>query len=1085
MEYLSHLYKEEPYRDYIDNDPPFSLAVVGKKNLPIAESLSRFSESGTRFRVNYFTDIKTLFPQKVKVGLTGDVLGIFKSKWCSKHLQSKCSCLMFCLDWDELGETSLDEVWLSNICNQLREYMNYSRSKVIIALVTSKEVNSNVNSIVQIEKLQYDVKVFLGSEFKYVLPLFENGMEVNSAEKLFRMALELSTKYHKDEVSRIKNSRLDRSYITVRRKFKIAWHYLVLKDVKTAKRYFEDAYRSLRDISPFCPTMESRICGTILIYHIIRAASAESLISFDDPYYRLCENHILWLGQAIGSSSSEDKPVARFLKLLLLGECYDWITKYTVNITDNVKKDLMISSLGAFEDALNMNCSSSHLTDVVSVPFFLGSECCLDSHSCIFYSAQSTEILSERVQELLNRIGTMEKPSLEALFLLARANIWFRKVEEVIFFLNRLREFTMGTYQECEVFHGLLMEVYRSLDGKPSKKNRDEVMFSFVSLSFGPGEGNTQGRYLRTFLDMAKTNSWTDINLYYPKKGHYAPFTCLCSFSEYYHDCSSRAKLNLEIFTASVESIIVESLSVTISRFCDDEKKASNTILVSKEKFQVSLKTSCSFLVEIHLDEPGFYHCANVKGRVNCNGVILNVEWGLNNSVTLQKIPRELEIVGEVLGPSRHRPWIYVVKPVCLLEFDVPNNITAIEGEEVNVNIVVRAAKNLEGNGSLVLPYIPNLYEFTGDIILEKRSIFRDSQTDYPAFVLDKLPAISQSSPLRLSVVYKFLRAGKYMAPIFFNYKSANYSDREILKRIEVNVFYPFTPTFTLLKVLPWNITPMKVDVVFGSENTLSIPESSSKYVQHEVSILLPPRDGINEIATIPHNNKSIMLYNGVKEKREKSLDIIFSRGEEIVVEISMTCQALRGLKVLSLDVVTAYDVLLISQAVGQLPCCVEYLDILTVTAKVRVLRLGKYSLGFIRIVLASEDGIQRTMSDLPLPEVGVESTPFSLTLRSPSVAILGSPFLLSFDIVNKTESSQSCELIIEKDEAFFVMGGRTQWSFCIGPNSVKSSEIILQPLRVGSLKLPSAFVKHLSSPGSGLTFVCQSDSQRVCVLPS
>ncbi|KAH9584061.1 hypothetical protein LSM04_005301 [Trypanosoma melophagium] len=1085
MEYLYHLYKEESYRDYIDNDPPFSLAVVGKKKFPISESLSRFSELGSRFRVNYFSDIKALFTQKNKSASSGDVLGIFKSNWCSKHLQLKCSCLIFCLDWDEVGETSLDEVWLSNICNQLREYMNYSRSKVIIALVTEKEVNMNANSMVQIEKLQYDVKVFLGSEFKYVLPLFEGGMEVNSGERLFRMAFELSTKYHKDEVSRIKNGKLDRSYITVRRKFKIAWHYLVLKDVKTAKRYFEDSYRTLRDISVFCPMMESRICASILIYHIIRAASTESAISFDDPYYRLCENHILWLGQAIRSTCSENKPVARFLKLLLVGECYDWITRYSVNLTNNLQRDLTISSLGAFEDALNMNCSSSHLTDMVSVPFFLGSECSLESHGCIFYSAHSTEILSGRVQEILNRIGTLEKPSLEAFFLSARASIWLRKVEEVFYFLNRVRNFTLGTYQECEVFHGLLMEAYRSLDGKLDESNRDEIMFSFVSLSFGPGEGHIQKRYLRTFLEMTKTNSCSEIKLCYPKKGHYAPFTCLCSFTEYYHDCSSRTKLNLEIFTASVESIIMDSLYVAISKFCSDGSKSSNTILLSKENFEVSLKTSRSFLVELHLDEPGYYHCSSVKGRVSCNGVFLNVEWGLDNSVVRQKFPRELEIVGEVSGPSKHRPWIYVVKPVCRVELDVPNNITAVEGEEVNVNIFIRTEKKLEGNGILVFPYIPNFYELAGDIKLEKRSMFRDGQTDYPAFVLDKFPVISQGNPLRLSVVYKCLRAGKYIVPIFFNYKSVNYSDREIIKRIQVNVFYPFSPTFTLFRVLPWMVTPIKMDVVLGSEISLSIPESSSKFVQHEVSTLLPPRDGISEIATIPQNSKSIMLYNGVKEKGEKTLDTIFSKGEEISIVISMTCQALRGLKILSLDVVTAYDALLISQAVGQLPCSVEYLDILTITARIRVLRLGKYSLGFIRMLLASEDGTQHIMSDFSLPEVGVESTPFSLTLKSPSVAFLGSPFLLSFDIVNKTESSQSCELIIEKNEAFFVMGGRTQWSFSLGPNSVKSTEIILQPLRVGSLKLPSAFVRHLSSAGSSLTFACQSDSQRVCVLPS
>ncbi|KEG12913.1 hypothetical protein DQ04_01331000 [Trypanosoma grayi] len=1085
MDYLSQIYKDDCYRDYTDCDPPISLAVISSKELHIAEGLSHFFDSSACFRLNHFRNLQSLLTQKVKESLPSSVAEVFKSNWCTKHVKLRSSCVIFCLDWDELGDASMDELWLSEVCNQIKESMRRFRCRVIIVLATEKKMSKNVTSCAQIEKLQYEVKLFLGSEFKSVLPLFEDGLDRHSAENLFRMVVELSTKYHRDEAVRLKSFAVEPTFRAVRRMFKTGWHCLVLKDHKAAKRCFEVAYRTLKDIAPFFPATELRICGTILLHHILHIVSAEASVSSEELCYQLCEDHIIWVGQALRSSSAENKQMAGFLRLLLLGECYDWLAQNTSSMAVGVRQDFLVASLVAFGDALDMILNSLPSSLSVTIPAYVGSECCLETHRCVF-SCDHADLLSKRVKSTLNQVLSQTELSVEAIFISARASQLICGGEEVFVLLEKLRSFSTGTYREAEAVHKLLMESTKNGIVALSERSRAEFLYSVVSLCFGPGDRKKQRHYLGLLLDTVKLAELDMVTLSYPRMGCCAPFTVLCSFANKRQDCLKAAQLKLTLFTTSVDTIIVDCLCVIVSRFSGDKRMNSITHSVSKKPLEVRLHAPCSVSVLLNLEEPGMYHCTCIRGRIKHGGTCLNVGWNMDDSPTGQCSLQRCEIVGEVLGVSQHNPWICVAKPACRVDMVAPNNIMGVEGEEVSVDIVLRTDQDLEGRNSLVLPFVPRLYEFSSHELLEKRSRLGDGpQKGYRTVILDNLPSLSPCNPLRLSVKYRCLKAGKYIAPILFQCRSANYSGRDVLKKVQMDIFYPFSPTYTLLKVLPWTVSSLKKDVLLGSEARLSVPERSDAFVRREVFTLVSPRDCINEDASTMQNNRDILLYSVHREITANRVDLNVPKGEEIVLVVSMECQAIRGLDVQALDVVCAHGTTLRSLNVGTLPCHVDYLEKLTLTAKICALRVGTYSPGFVRIVVVPEGGTQRIVSDLPLPDLRVEDAPLALAVKGPSTVILGSPFLVSFDVVNKTVDSRNCELVVGKCEDFFLMGGRTQWSFSLGPNSIKSTEIILQPLCVGTVTLPSVFVRLSSEMASGTLASCQCNSQRVCVLPS
>ncbi|RNE99183.1 hypothetical protein TraAM80_08346 [Trypanosoma rangeli] len=1085
MEFLAQLYNDDAYGDHLDANPSFSLAVISGKRLRIAEGLSRFFELHKRFRVNYFSELQALFTKGVDDSLPSEVSGILKSNWCSKHVRVICSCVLFCLDWDELGEAPLDEVWLSEISNRLREYTRLFHGKVIIALTTANGIRISKNAAAQLEKLQYDMKMFLGHDFKDVLPLFELGMEKQSAGKLFEIAVELATKYHTEEVLRLKNFKFDPSYSLVRRDFKIGWHYLVLNEKKSAQKHFENSYKILRKLAPPWPAMELRACGTILLFRVLHNVSRESPSFSVDINRELVEEHIMWIGKALRCGSPEFKSMARFLRLLLVGECYEWLFRNCRYLSAATRRDYLVAATGAFEEAIELSRSCTSTKGPNVAPVFVGTECYLDTHNFIFSTESCLRALQVRIKNLLSEIELSSNLSPDALYISVGAYINFHAWERVFFWMKKFGELRIGTYREAEVLHKLWICAMNATGGKLTEEVRENILFSSVSLCFGPTVESVQRHYMQQFLVLMRLHELNQVNLSYPRRGHFAPFTVLCSFQCDHHVCATPTEIYFTLFTASVKMITLSFLYVTVSRLSADGTESLSTYLVLDKGLKFNLNAPAFACLNVTLEEPGIYHCTRVQGCVDCSGIRLNVEWKLEKKLSIEPLLRQTERFGSSTELLYHKPWICVVRPACQVDIEIPSTITAVEGEDLNLDIVIKSEKDLNGKGRLVIHYVPGLYEVACDAFQGKYVKRSESfRKGYRGFVLDDLNPISRDHPLRVSLNYRCLRAGKYIASILFYYNSVNYSDIEIVKKIHLNILYPFSPTYTSLKVLPWLVTPLTGDVLVGSETTLSVPDFSRASIQHEKFVLLHPCYSTRENVSSFQDNRDSLVYAGHTEVEDNTENFNLTKGGEIVLLASMETQALQGLTVEDLDVVCTHAVLVVSLTVGELPCHLEHLEVLRLSMKLRVLDVGKFSLGFIRMILAPINGAQRIVSDLPLPEVKVEDMPLLLTLRAPSIAIIGTPILISFVVANKTEHLQNCEMVIEKNDSCFLIGGRTQWSFCLPPNTTKSTEITMQPLCIGTIPLPSFYLRHSTGVVSGSCAVCVSGSQRICVVP-
>ncbi|CBH13417.1 hypothetical protein, conserved [Trypanosoma brucei gambiense DAL972] len=1081
MNFLSQIYTDSCYKSYLDNEPPFLVAVVSGKRLCISEGLSRMSNQSSLFHIKYFPDLRSLpTKQKAAGAPLPNALGVLKSDWCTRHLHSRFSCVIFSLDWETVSDVAMDEIGNSSMWDQLLAWTRTLRSKIIVALATEKCSNEGEDVKEKLETLQRVLKQRLGDDFNELIILFKLGMERESAEHLYHMLKKTSTAYHMEELARIRNKPPEPNYRAVRLGFKAGWHSLVVRDLGAAVKHFTNAYNCLRDVAPPQSPMELRMCGTVIIMHLLNAAKALSDVSFEDLYYGMCEDHIVWLGQ-VTPSTGENFTMVQFLKPLLIAECHYWLAKNTCHAVPVASMGHLCACMFAYEDALKVNRSLETSAQKTVAPVLIGVECCSEAHVNICSLSGTSDALTKRVGELLSECACLTVPTVELLYTSARLNVMLRRTDEALYSLEMLWEHGVKSYEGAKVIHGLLMELSKSVPDELVEKCSREVTLSYASLSFGPGAEEIQRRFRDSFAKMISTCS-LDSFLSYPHKGYYAPFNIFCGFSEVHGD-DSMHELVMVFRTHSIDNVNVDSLCVNLSRMRDNKLDSWATQTSVDRSVELCSCNSSSVSALFDLREPGVYYCSRVQGRVKCGEICLNVEWNFDDTSVENYFLQHDQFKKWGVSYSQCTPWVCVAEPICHIEVHAPDYIVGVEGEVVEVDVVIDTNSDLRDDTSFVLTHLPAVYEFVGcdagNCSLKKRC---DGGKGYVSLLLNNLPPILCGSPSRLTMRYKCNRAGKYVIPVTFCALSNTSAKVEITKNVQAHISCPFIPSYTLFKSIPWTMEAQNTNDGGTSLVTLEVPEVSSPFVRSGSYTLLRPQDYINEDLSTLHGNRSVTLY-GAFTNREKCGDINFSKGETIVVVMTMECRAVQGLTLSSFDAVVSDNVVLLSLAAGTLPFQVDYMESFTVTAKLRVLRTGRVSLGFVRMLISPGSSTQRIISDVSLPEVETDDHVLELTLECPSTVASGSYVTLVCNVVNKTAIPQSCQLTLERNGEFFLVGGIEQWNFPIGPLAVYSTRIVLKPLAVGVLQLPSLHLRHSSGVSFGTVSSFQFDSQKICVL--
>nr|CCD13980.1 unnamed protein product [Trypanosoma congolense IL3000] len=539
------------------------------------------------------------------------------------QLHSRFSCVIFSLDWDSLRDVSLDVIKALDVWNSLLEYSRSVRSKVIVALATEEEETSVADFQEKQTSLLQVLKALLGEEFNALVPLFKLGMEKKSADILLQMLERLSREYHTSELTRLKNKTKKSREHELRCMFKAGRHCLVVRDLKTATECLEDAYDCLRSIVSSRAPMELRMCGTIIVIHILNAAKAAYSVATGDKYYNICENHMTLLEEPL--SECESNTLAQFLRLLLIDELHFWLAKNTSCMTRSICASHLCASMAALEGALRLSRPIEKSEERLAAPPMIGVECCLDSHQCIYFLKETAVFLSERARGLLSDAASLTNPSAEVLYASMRLNVMLGRADAALQLLGKLWEQGVKSYDCTKSVHGLLMELTDSAAGDVVQKCSREVAFAFASLCFGPGSSEQQNSFRDLFVSAASRYP-SDLLLSYPHKGYYAPFTVLCVFT-HVHDNSSSHKMELTFCTHSIDTIALDSISVGLSRLC--KGKVDGWGLQSSMNGPVELcsrnANTVSFL--FCLEDPGVYFCSAVSARVRIGAICLNVEW--------------------------------------------------------------------------------------------------------------------------------------------------------------------------------------------------------------------------------------------------------------------------------------------------------------------------------------------------------------------------------------------------------------------------------------------------------------------------
>nr|CCC49682.1 conserved hypothetical protein [Trypanosoma vivax Y486] len=1089
MNYLSSLYKDSMYGDLLDHNPFLSIAIVGNRASVIYESIVQHEDRSVHFNAMCVPDVRSLLSTKATREDTSADDGILKSNWCSKHLHSRFSCIVYEFDWDGIITSGMSGAQLCSICNELTEYVRSYRSKVVFILVTERARAAVDNPEDAMEKLRQEIKSHFDGAFEGVLPLYALGREQESAAHLAQTLEMLAMGYHTEELIRISGKNPPSDVKTVRCMFKKGWHCLVLKDAKAAVKSFRAGYDTLRETTSLFPAMEARVCATLFLRHLLHAAKEMTGILYDESYYRLCEEHIIWLGRASHPCAGENNSAAFFLRSLLIAECAEWLAHNTTDIPSSALAALLTTCLLAYKDALGIKGSVSRSEQNITPPSFLGVECRLKPHGDLFSSRAASEFVMKRVRELVASLSALTALSGEALHICARMSLLLNDPEGALSALQRLWELNAGSYRVAEACHDVLCRASVLASAGTQSKWDEEMVCSYLSLVFGPAPREKQGFYANCFRDMLKQVELHDIRLVYPRRGHFAPFTVLCRFSSDQSDSSTQPQLYLTFFSAAVELFTVDSISVTISHSQGDAEPILSSRAPAPDTVELSSQSPCVTTMPLELNGHGLYRCVSVRGRVTYAGVSLVVEWQFEGSgAQISETPLQ-DAFSQCPLFSAHKPYIHIVKPLCHVEITVPNCPTGIEGEIVSAEIVVRTDVELTGRGSIALTHISNVCEVVGDAFRESSVSHRNAaKVGTRSFLVDAPSTLSPALPFRVPVKFKLVRAGKYTLPVSLSYESANFSNVEVVQRMEVHVLYPFSPTFTVMKSLPLELKgeedkpQLEANKVVGPFSALSVPEASCAFVHGEHHKLVHPREYLNDDMTALQGKKNILFYNTYTETKSCA-DLNISNGENIVLIATMKCQALFGVELLSLNAAVSNGATLLSLTAGSLPCHVGYLESLTVVARFRVSKTGKFPLGFLRLLISPGGGTQRVVSDMSLPEVVVDDNPLALTLTCPSTAVVGMPLLISCKVVNKTETAQHCVLEIENKEESVVCAA-THWSFSMEPHSVYNTQLTLQPLVAGVLHLPSIHLRHASGIIFGTVASCQSDSQRICVLP-
>ncbi|KPI83254.1 hypothetical protein ABL78_7723 [Leptomonas seymouri] len=854
--------------------------------------------------------------------------------------------------------------------------------------------------------------------------------------------------YHKGEVQRLRSKKnavsvdAAQERLLPRLHFKLGWHYLVLQDVSNGRRQMLSGLRKLEKMFPMFAPFESRLCGSIFLYHFLSCVSLSGgRMNSSSEVWLEVRRYADWIGTAYGGSVRDECQTVTFvLTKVLEAEWLEFLARKTEHLESKQLCDYLVAAAYALEEC--MTFLPSRLDgDTVNAPPHVGEEERLSEHASRLWKCCDRAAVQKRIARLLGEAKSLasgRETEVNYLNFLASSDLLHEPpdvslVDEIVMRANcpivsRMAEVACGA-----------LGTWKSLS--PSL-----TVSLLLSGCVDPVNYAEQERFQHRLHELDGCLE-SDTVLQYPKGNLLAPFTAIAYFDEDREKVvGERAKMVVVLFSTSRRAMKVDVHTLSFSSSGPRGLSETHLPLSPARRVTLSAAAPQKILMEVPLANAGRFTCSNVTADVCMSGFTVTVRWHFTCVESLTAHPMSNRTRDAII-PQKSQTVLEVANPSTVFMVECPSLIEAVEGECAECEIVVSCAALKVTGGCMTIPYEPKLFR----VVCWSISNEPLSTTNEGGEMHYMLPDLSPNSAVQLIMSVGCIRSSEFHLPILFRCLTERYGELRCSKSLHISVYPPFDVDHAFMGSSLWGngVAPLQ----FPSVNPL--------YVQYDHSMLVTASD-IFRSPLLTNWKDGCALYFFTKQVTADKF--VFSAQDTMTLSCTFRCTAKKGITILKADVIVGEEVELLLCCGSDPHAFLEEGECATVVTRFRARRLGRLTPGFIRVVFSPQHSSTRLYSDVCIPAVEIEDAEITMSVHYPLITSRDHAFPLEVAVCNNSTAPFFGEVLLDMQQEDFRCAGMARQTLQIAAEGRSVARYLLFPLRVGELVVPAIQVRSAAT---------------------
>lgn len=987
MNLLARAYQDEAYSSYIDLNPSLSACITGSVGKELRALLVEPEDAEYKICKTFADDFGKFRPKKLKNPTAAAGGSLLKSDWCYKHQHERFSSIVIVGDWEQFVASNVSREFLS-LVREAKRQLEHSNCKVIIAFLSGTETKIIDDS--RMAEITSSLADMVGKHFYSAQVISKVAAGSRSAAKLRATIVEAGLQYHTAEVRRLREKRRllsaavredgggSAASAMVRNHFKTGWHRLVMNDFFEARNEFDKAHKIIRLVAPKFPSLEARICASIILWH---SASLAPLCGEDlSSTAALIDSvlgHIEWVGQAFtGGYSPNCRVLLRTLRAFLAAEWYDFLANNAQNAGAATRRDYFFAGANCLQEAVKDVPAESDRSLEIPSPPFIGTECANDAYSGLIDTISCGEV-AQKIFELLDKGVSLTAAA-------AAGGVRGLEREYLQFAVNDII--------------GMQMDVVSgSIDNIISQNWRSDLIITSLCMSIASTHvGDVRAKLYASLHILASSSATPELKytqtallaglpaddcsrviLEYPRGNLAAPLTILPSFN-----CSAcesvREQISVQLTLSSTMAgtVTLSEIVATVVALSNADKEFEVDFPPTKTDICGRPVHMCTIEQTFKFPRSGNYVCKQVAALASIENISFRVTFIFDQAQTLKR----LNIPSS--SSPRRCAVIHVSKPASFAALNFCNQdvFECVEGQCLEIPFAAVSLGEALHECSIALPvrtklFALELHELRANWTVER---VRSSATTADnnnnkikpdaAMQVYKIPGFAHFAPSSQEFILRCrgLKNGVFIAPVVFCYSTAGFANLRVVKHLRFFVDPPFSAVHTMCALA--SRSSESGDVCSLDTDTLNS--------RVEKNILL--RTKLASIPASPADTQTTNLslyYAAIDERRSypDSRPFELGPGESAFVNSRISCTSRGGLTVQKINIICGPSVELLSTSVGPLPCFVEEGETVSVVARIRQKSSvnGLVSPGFLRVICSPLLSPNEALGvDLPMPSI-------------------------------------------------------------------------------------------------------------------